>query len=91
MLDEGLIETTETADHFCLINNDDIRPHIKRVPTEGDDGVLEATHYTWFWNADYMEEYLQETFPSANIGVRRYHLCGAYNPLILYRKLPNSF
>ena len=47
MLDEGLIETTETADHFCLINNDDIRPHIKRVPTEGDDGVLEATHYTW--------------------------------------------
>ena len=40
MLDEGLIETTETADHFCLINNDDIRPHIKRVPTEGDDGVL---------------------------------------------------
>ena len=71
MLDEGLIETTETADHFCLINNDDIRPHIKRVPTEGDDGVLEATHYTWFWNADYMEEYLQETFPSANIGVRR--------------------
>ena len=38
-----------------------------------------------------MEEYLQETFPSANIGVGRLPPMGAYNPLILYRKLPNSF
>ena len=33
--------------------------------------MLEATHYTWFWNADYMGEYLQETFPNADIGTRR--------------------
>lgn len=71
MLDEALIETTESADYFCLINNDDIRPHIRRVPTEGDDGVLEATHYTWFWNTDYMDGYLKELFPDATIGTRR--------------------
>lgn len=71
MLDEGLIETTETANHFCLINNDDIRPHITRVPTTGDDGVLEATHYTWFWNNDYVESHLKELFADATIGVRR--------------------
>jgi len=71
MLDEALIETTETANHFCLINNDDIRPHITRVPTEGDDAVLEATHYTWFWNNDYVKTYLEELFPEDTIGVRR--------------------
>lgn len=71
MLDEGLIETTETADYFCLINNDDIRPHIERVPTEGDDGVLEATHYTWFWNGEFVNSWLQELFPDASIGTRR--------------------
>ena len=57
-LDTSLIENTENCDVFCLINNDDIRVDVDRVPTSGDDAVLEATHFTLFWNNNALVEIL---------------------------------
>ena len=64
-------ENTENSDVFCLINNDDIRVDVDRVPTSGDDAVLEATHFTWFWNNDSLVERLKLAFPDATIHTRR--------------------
>ena len=62
-LDTSLIENTENCDVFCLINNDDIRVDVDRVPTSGDDAVLEATHFTWFWNNNSLVSRLKLAFP----------------------------
>lgn len=70
MLDENLVESTEATDVFCLVNNDDIRFE-ERIPTEGDDAVVEATHYTWFWNNEALVQRLSNLFPDATIGARR--------------------
>jgi len=70
MLDENLVESTEASDVFCLVNNDDIRFE-ERVPTEGDNAVVEATHYTWFWNNEALVQRLSNLFPDATIGSRR--------------------
>ena len=49
MLDNEIVEKTESSNVFCLIDNDDSRINVDRVPTTGDDACLEAQHYTWFW------------------------------------------
>lgn len=71
MLDNDLIENTENSNVFCLINNDDSRINVERVPTEGDDAVLESQHYTWFWNNEYLTQRTKDAFPNATVTSRR--------------------
>lgn len=71
MLDNNLIENTETSNVFCLINNDDVRIDIETVPTEGDDAVLESQHFTWFWNNEYLTQRTKDAFPDATVTTRR--------------------
>jgi SAM-dependent methyltransferase len=71
MLDNDLIENTENSNVFCLINNDDSRIDVESVPTEGDDAVLEAQHYTWFWNNEYLTQRTKDAFPNATVTSRR--------------------
>ena len=83
-LDTSLIENTENCDVFCLINNDDIRVDVDRVPTSGDDAVLEATHFTWFWNNNALVERLKIAFPDATIHTRRLPpMWTLQNPLVI--------
>ena len=64
---------------FCLINNDDVRVDVDRVPTEGDDAVVEATHFTWFWNNEALTNKLKTAFPDATVHTRRHvGSCGHY-------------
>ena len=63
VLPPGLVDDTETANVFCLIDNDNIQIDVERVPTSGDDAVVEATHYSWFWNANYLHDYITMAMP----------------------------
>jgi hypothetical protein len=72
VLPTGLVEDTENADVICLIDNDNLQTNVERVATSGEDAVVEATHYSWFWNAQYLDEYLSINLPdTARIVSRR--------------------
>ena len=77
MLEPTLVDT-ENSDVFCLINNDDVRVDVDGVPTEGDDAVVEATHFTWFWNNEALTNKLKTAFPDATVHTRRLPPMGHY-------------
>ena len=84
MLEPTLVENTENANVFCLINNDDLQVDVERVPTTGDDAVVEATHYTWFWNNAYLEQRLNDQFPEGEVYTRRLPpMWSIHNPVLI--------
>ena len=88
MLEPTLVESTENSDVFCLINNDDVRVDVDRVPTEGDDAVVEATHFTWFWNNEALTNKLKTAFPDATIHTRRLPpMWTLQNPLVIEKSV----
>jgi len=86
MLDNNLVESTENSEVFCLINNDDTRIDIDRVPTEGDNAVMEATHFTWFWNNEALTERTRQAFPDAKVTSRRLPpMWSIQNPIVIQK------
>lgn len=84
MLEPTIVEGTEDANVFCLINNDELKINVDRVPTSGDDAVLEATHYTWFWNNGYLTAQMQEAFPESTVYTRRLPpMWSIHNPIVI--------
>ena len=56
--------------------------------TEGDDAVVEATHFTWFWNNEALTNKLKTAFPDATVHTRRLPpMWTLQNPLV---ESPNS-
>ena len=86
MLNNNLVESTEGSGVFALINNDDVRVDVERVPTEGDNAVLEATHYTWFWNNEHLTQRTKEHFPEATVTTRRLPpMWSIQNPFVIQK------
>lgn len=86
MLNNNLVESTEGSGVFALINNDDVRVDVERVPTEGDDAVLEATHYTWFWSNEHLTQRTKDHFPEATVTTRRLPpMWSIQNPFVIQK------
>lgn len=86
VLDEKLIETTEDSDCFVLINNDDLRIDVDRVPTSGDDAIVDATHYTWFWRNEALAERMKKLLPHARVHARRLPpMWSIHNPYVIQK------
>ena len=72
VLPPGLVDDTENANVFCLIDNDNVQINTDRVSTSGEESVVESTHYSWFWNAEYLHDFVQLSLPdSARVVSRR--------------------
>ena len=86
MLDNEIVEKTEDSNVFCLIDNDDSRINVDRVPTTGDNACLEAQHYTWFWNNEYVTQRAQTAFPDATVTSRRLPpMWSIQNPFVIQK------
>jgi len=86
MLDNDLIENTEQSNVFCLIDNDDARIDVERVPTQGDNSVMESTHFTWFWNNEYLTKRTKLAFPEATVTSRRLPpMWSIQNPIVIQK------
>jgi hypothetical protein len=86
MLDNDIIEKTESCNVFCLINNDDSRIDVDRIPTEGDDAVVESQHYTWFWNNKYLTQRTKDAFPDSTVTTRRMPpIWSIQNPFVIQK------
>lgn len=89
VLQPTLVEDTEQANVFCLIDNDNLQINVDRIPTSGDEAVTDATHYSWFWNADHIHEFVQLALPDdARVVSRRLPpMWCIHNPILVEKTL----
>ena len=66
-----LIEASENSNWLTLIDNDTLHIDVERVPTSGENGCVESTHFSVFWNNDTLKSRMQALLPDSEVVSRR--------------------